>query len=366
MAYNASVVRPARRPTRAPAAGRWRDALGVELRTVELTAASWRADLVAWSAHNEYPLTHESSVPMTQIAELARGDGVKVLLSGEGADELFGGYGFLHLEQYMDYVRHGRRWRTAAALAVGKLRRDGLRGTLAAALERLRPGHAAESPDAAAAKGRRLRLHEFPGLVPDGGSSIYDQDWTERAEAAYAHQPDTRRRLEVELLRELGSYLPHLLNRQDKTTMMQSIETRVPFLDPQLVRLALNLPLEVRMEPQRKAPLREIGMRHLPKAIPRRPKIGFGFDARAYLDEAARPEFLLDGRLRDIVEASREGWRAALGEVHDHQRLLLWSGEIWCRLFLEDQPVERVEEELWLATGAGSAGSRAAPAARRP
>src|SRR6185436_14344734 len=58
--------------------------LGVELETVAMSAATWRADFVAAVQHNEYPLMHESSVPMFQIASLARSGGVKVLLSGEG------------------------------------------------------------------------------------------------------------------------------------------------------------------------------------------------------------------------------------------------------------------------------------------
>jgi asparagine synthase (glutamine-hydrolysing) len=91
VAFNASVVDD-------PGAdeGPWAelvsDALGIELCTVRMDAVSWRSDLVGVVRHVEYPLNHESSVPMSQIAGLARRRGCKVLLSGEGADELFGGY----------------------------------------------------------------------------------------------------------------------------------------------------------------------------------------------------------------------------------------------------------------------------------
>ena len=47
---------------------------------------------------------HESSVPMAQIAALARANGVKVLLSGEGADELFAGYDGMHVAEYRGFV----------------------------------------------------------------------------------------------------------------------------------------------------------------------------------------------------------------------------------------------------------------------
>ena len=53
-----------------------------------------------------------------------------------------------------------------------------------------------------------------------------------------AHHPGARGALEAALLGDLGTYLPHLLNRQDKNTMQHSIETRVPFLDPDVVALS--------------------------------------------------------------------------------------------------------------------------------
>ncbi|MEA2478722.1 MAG: hypothetical protein QOJ07_644, partial [Thermoleophilaceae bacterium] len=245
VAFNASV---ADQPEvdEGPWAERAAEGLGVELRTVPMTAATWRRDLVEVVRHHEYPLIHESSVPMSQIAALAREGGVKVLLSGEGADELFGGYGYLHHAEYRSYLRAERRAGTVARLAAMRLRRIG-------------PGGAARQlAEAWAAFGRRRRglppltgpaskPPGYPGAGASPEAAAYEIAWRERALAAYAHHPDHRRRLEAGLLADLGTYLPHLLNRQDKNTMQRSIETRVPFLDPGVVSLALNLPLEARV-----------------------------------------------------------------------------------------------------------------------
>ena len=123
---------------------------------------------------------------------------------------------------------------------------------------------------------------------------------------------DTERRaLEAELLRELSTYLPHLLNRQDKNTMQASIETRVPFLDPNLAALALACRSRPAWSPGRKGLLRDLADRHLPREVARRQKRGFGFDVRRYIEPAARPEFLLDGALRELLGVEREQWRAA-------------------------------------------------------
>ena len=129
--------------------------------------------------------------------------------------------------------------------------------------------------------------------------------------------------------------------------MQASIETRVPFLDPAVVALALNLPLEARTRPLRKGVLRDLGRRHLPAAVAARAKVGFGFDVRRYLAPTARPEFLADGRLREALGFGREEWReATVGLAHD-QAVRAWTGEVWCRLFLEGQPVAAVEDALW-------------------
>jgi len=323
-------------------------ALGVELRTFELTAARWREDLVSVVAHNEYPLTHPNSVPMMQIARLARADGIKVLLSGEGADELFGGYGQLHLELHLDYALRNRRLRAAASLMAGKLRRDGTLATARRALALARGWVGADSNGGD--NHAQLTAEQFPGLVPSTFAASYDVECAQRASGAYGHQADeTRRRLEAELLRELDAYLPHILNRLDKCTMQSSVETREPYLDSELVALALNLPIDVRMDPQRKAVLREVARRHIPDEIIRRPKYGFGFDVRRYLEGSVRPEFLLDGVLRDLMEAPREDWASAL-ETNENltQVLALWTGEIWARLVLEGKQVAEVERELWL------------------
>jgi asparagine synthase (glutamine-hydrolysing) len=329
VAFNASVTdQPA--DDEHPYATRVARHLGVELQTVAMSGTTWRADFVEAVRHNEYPLMHESSVPMFQIAGLARSGGVKALLSGEGADELFGGYGFLHAPLYLDYLRSNRRVRALGALAIDKLRRDGPLGLL-----RRRASPAAEPA---------------PVVAPESSAASVEHDRAaaERAAGAYAMHQGPRGALEAELLRELSTYLPHLLNRQDKNTMQASIETRVPFLDPNLSALALCLPLEARMEPGRKGLLRDLADRRLPREVARRQKRGFGFDVRRYIEPAARPEFLLDGALRELLGVERKRWSAAvLPAPSAAQALRLWSGEVWCRAVLGGEPTQQVEAALW-------------------
>jgi asparagine synthase (glutamine-hydrolysing) len=302
--------------------GRWAaevaERVGVELHTVEMTAADWRADLVDVVRHVEYPLTHESSVPMAAIARLACEQGIKVLLSGEGADELFGGYSWTHHHAFADFGARGRPPAAAARAALRALQR---RGVLA--------GRAIPDP--------------MPG--PSEEVNAFERAVHDRALRAYAHHSGARRRLEAGLAADLSTYLPHLLNRQDKTTMRHSIETRVPFLDPEVVALALNMPLERRVEPERKAPLREIGRRLLPASVAEREKVGFGFDVARYLGGAVREEFLRDGLLRDELGVPRAGWDGRVPEMCASLGPL--TAEIWLRAVARGDSADDVDETLW-------------------
>jgi asparagine synthase (glutamine-hydrolysing) len=252
-----------------------------------------------------------------------------VLLSGEGADELFGGYSWLHLEDAADFGARGRRGEAAARAAYRFAQR------------RLGLG--------------RQELRE-PLRGPSDRVNEWEQAALERARSAYGHHRGARRRLEAGLAWDLSTYLPHLLNRQDKSTMQASVETRVPFLDPEVVRVALNMPLERRLEPDRKQGLRDIAQRVLPSGVAERPKVGFGFEVDRYLGAGvARPEFLAGGRLRDALGvADRAAWRERVESASGQHALLLWTAEIWCRQFLDGDSDDAVADALWAATPAAA------------
>ena len=302
--------------------GRWAaevaERVGVQLHTVEMAADDWRAELVDVVRHVEYPLTHESSVPMAAIVRLAREQGVKVLLSGEGADELFGGYSWLHHHAFADFRARGQPPEAALRAALRALQR---RGVLTG----------------------RARPDPMPG--PSDEVNVYESERFARALRAYSHHAGPRRQLEAGLAADLSTYLPHLLNRQDKTTMRHSVETRVPFLDPEVVALALNMPLEERVEPERKAPLRALGRRLLPASVVAREKVGFGFDVHRYLGGAVRERFLRDGLLREELGVARADWDAHVPAMC--ASLAPVTGEIWMRAVVQGESAESVQAELW-------------------
>ena len=328
VAFNVSLTDETR-ADEGPWAERVAGALDVELDTVRVTTSDWRRALVTTVAYHEYPLSSGgSSVSIALMARRARERGIKVLLTGEASDELFGGYPILHGSAY-------RRFLPA---------RDMLRRMI----------EEGRGPRGIAPVRRALVNHVLgrPGVrsvVPPPADLVRWQTAVmQSAQAAYAHHPGARGELEAALLNGLstGSF-NFLLNRMDKDMMGHSLETRLAFLDREVVELVVNLPLEHRIAPASKGLLRDVARRWLPEAIVKRPKLaGMQLRGSGRIGAAARRSFLEDGYLRDLIELPADGWRGVLDRTVDRTRL--WTAEVWCRLFIEGHSVATVERDLWV------------------
>jgi asparagine synthase (glutamine-hydrolysing) len=287
---------------------------GVELRSAALTPESLRETLVPTVEHFEYPLVVESSLIVALVAGAARRDGVKVLLTGESADELFAGYRGMRKHEFDDFATVGK------PLATTRLE---VRRALRRGREALRSAPCAEA-------------------------DRFERDSRAAAWRAYAHHRGARRRFESALADDLSTVLPHPLNRQDKNAMQHSIETRPPFLDPGVVGLILNLPLEFRVSPEAKGIVRDLARRHLPDDVAARPKRNpASYGLSGHLREHGRPDFLQEGILRDLLEVPADAWRRRIAAAPPYPAMQLWTGEIWCRSVLEGRPRAEVDAELW-------------------
>lgn len=312
-----------------PAAARVAAACGVELDTLTVTEAGWRSGFVAATVHFGAPLANASAVTVAQMAERAHSQGIKVLLTGEGADELFAGYDSLHRDPLTAFL-------SPAARIVRRF----------------------EPLVSAAPAGNRV-LIAIEALRAIGGEGP-EPDWstltqTEEGDAhsaepsrAYINHSGPRGDFEERLLRVIDYTLCHLLNRMDKSMMQFSVEARVPFLDPRVVTLALNLPLEARVGPWNKGLLRDVARRLLPWRLAHRPKIyGMDFDAGAWIEAAADKRFLLDGVLRETFELSTAELTQVLAMSSGALRARIWSTEVWCRSVLGGETIPQIERALW-------------------
>ncbi len=298
----------------------------------ELGAMLWSLD---------EPCADFAALQTWMLAREARRNGIKVLLSGVGGDDLFTGYG-----------RH-----VAAAIYARLGAIPGARAAAAAILSRWRP---------TTVRGRRLRrlgmllgmdedemlceAMSFSALTATDRIGLIARDLRdllpangrpqafERSLAATSGMHPVERLLDL----DLNGFLPDLnLNYTDKMAMRAGVEVRVPLVDTRVVAYAMGLPVADRIDPwTTKKILRASQRLRLPESVLERPKQGFGVPVRGWLSGPARP--LLEELCAPSVIGARGLFDAAAvrrvkggfldGRIDAATNLLSIIGiELWCR-----------------------------------
>ena len=305
-------------------------ALGIDLFTYSLKGEAFRHNLPRAIYHSDVPLAHANSVAFLLLSEFARKQGVKILLSGEAADELFGGY--------MQRYRRSRqilllkRW---AAYVPAKIRK-------------------AFALAATACNGVPLTaISEYQGLLAHATNFLDNfarQSLLLRCADAYQFvSKHSERVVLAAMLGDLTNFLAPLLRRLYRMSMAASIECRVPFLDHRLVHTVINLPLSYRLRGfTDKWLLKEIASRHLPRNIVYRKKMGFPLPLKDYLAPLAREELFHDGFCVEFLGIHRRGLFEAISNWTENVDgfFNLLAIEIWGRLFFFRQSVEEVTSTI--------------------
>jgi asparagine synthase (glutamine-hydrolysing) len=258
-----------------PFAGEIARGLGTVHRELGMDPQRVASDLDAILGRLDGPLGDATAIPTWYVSRLAR-ESVTVALSGEGADELFGGYPRQRYDVALDRIGSIGRFLLPPALAAAgrpaslRLRRRmGMPPGLARQLDWSRVFDAGAIDELAAAP------------LPGEGALLAAQadlarDWERRA----ARDP-VNARLEA----DRALFLPgDLLPKVDRMSMAVSLEVRVPYLDEDLADYVLSLPGSCKVRVTRgKTVLRRVARRLLPASILRRPKQGFDVPIGAWL-----------------------------------------------------------------------------------
>jgi len=212
--------------------------------------------------YRDSPLSEPADVPLHLLAKEARKD-VKVLLSGEGSDELFAGYPKYAYDRYANFVN----WFPKAIMrSVGKI--------LPARMRRIEVVLRSYSQKRTA---DRWSQWFSPFSREEKIQLIGDADAFVNPIEQYMHEDNSFDSLDMMLYADCKIWLPdNLLDRGDRMTMAASVEGRVPFLDHELVEHAFGLPRNVKIRGfGRKWVVKQIALRHLPASIVNRRKVGF-------------------------------------------------------------------------------------------
>ncbi len=289
------------------------------------------------------PFADPSQMPTFIVSRLARSQ-VTVALSGDGGDELFGGY-----PRYAETPVEWRRLqgyplalRTGVRAAVEFLARRSWNAFGPRELKEVnRLPKWQRYPAKLQRKTAHLTAHSLLDLF--GRMRVSCEQASEFVIGARpvpttltdpARRPNLGQPQKTMMYLDLMGYLPDdILVKVDRASMGVSLEMRNPLLDYRVVELALKLPLPIRVgsAPGGKRILREVLHRYVPRALTERPKKGFSVPISSWLRGPMREwaEDLLDeDRLRGQgffhAEAVRRIWQQHLAGWHDH-RDMLWS-----------------------------------------
>ena len=287
------------------------------------------------------PFSDSSQIPTFLVAQMARQQ-VTVALSGDGGDELFGGY-----NRYFTAASIWRRlgWlptelRTTAAKAI-KVLSPKTWNRLNAYLTPLMPKNL---------RTQRVgdKAHKLAEMLDaDSAEAVYSRlvsHWTNpNALVLDSGEPPTFARdhanwaladgIENRMMYLDGvTYLPDdILTKVDRASMGASLEGRMPLLDHRVVELAWRLPLDMKIRNgQGKWALRQVLYKHVPQTLIERPKMGFGVPLDAWLRGPLRPwaEGLLDPariRLEGYFNSAliQQKWREHLSGARN------WQYHLW-------------------------------------
>lgn len=268
--------------------------------------------------HFDSVLSHTPAVGMFQISECAYDNSIKVLLSGEGADEIFGGYKCFKKLAFLQTVP------SESDIVDAVIFRDGKED-----IQFLRKVIPTIEPERYYQE-RIACLNRFTGTVFDR-----------------------------QIKYEMSTQLVELLTRQDKMSMAHSVENRVPYLDNEMVRLAWDIPeifLLDRTSKEGKYILKDIASGIFGNEFAFRRKVGFFIPGNMFLcsDMNFVRRVLACIRKRgvvcgDIFEKWAKNELHVYGGLNSFQSALffkMFTLEIWCQLFLDKRSVSECKKML--------------------
>jgi asparagine synthase (glutamine-hydrolysing) len=323
--------------------------LGTRHTELRVTPGDALAVIPRLPAIYDEPFADASQIPTALVSSLARRE-VTVALSGDGGDELFGGY-----PRYREVADRWRRLRSPSGIWMRALARTVTRmpaAALAPLVPSLRVATRGRSRSA-----QRIKERAY-GWTADSLADLYDvmtscwqgadhlvigatvpgRDGNAGRNAPRAGAAADADPIAQMMRADIGRYLPDdILVKVDRAAMAVSLETRVPLLDVEVARAAWRIPTAVHMRDGRgKWVLRRLLERHLPRELFERPKSGFAMPVASWLR----------GELREWAAAQldparlrREGylfgpeierrWRQHASGQAD------WSGHLWTVLMFQ-------------------------------
>ena len=282
--------------------------------------ADLRGAIEEFAYYSDEPSSDAGALPVWFLSKMSRG-AVTVALSGEGADELFGGYLTYRANQYSEQLRPLPKWTLRTALHLAQLwpvsdekisREYMLKRLVAGSLLPQEQAHVYWNGTSSALEARALTRPPLPHAVANVLTELRNAQTRKDGVSPY-------------LWWDQKYFLPDdILNKVDRMSMAHSLEVRPPFLDHRIVEFAATLPASHKIQGSRqKVILKELMKKRLPAQILTRKKMGFDIPAHQWLRGPLRPLLLetIEAGLSEYGEIFRAEAVRELMRLHLERRM---------------------------------------------
>ena len=318
--------------------------LNVSLDVVQISSTKMASDIELMVKTLDEPIADPAALNVLYISQLAREQGIKVLLSGAGGDDLFTGY----RRHYALMTEHWWTWlpikiRNTLGNLSSKLNQNNL---LSRRVTKLLSG--------ANLEGDERLVNYFSWIQRDDLKKLYSLEFcsalknsnpaSEMQKFLKDLPPNTSKLDRMLALEQQFFLVDHNLLYTDRMSMAAGVEVRVPFLDKELVEFAYNIPDHFKQKgSEGKWVLKKALEGYLPQDVIYRPKTGFGAPLRSWMRNELRE---LLGDILSIESLRNRGlfdptavWKLIAendkGKVDASYTLLsLLCIEIWCRNYI--------------------------------
>lgn len=296
--------------------------------------------------HEDEPLGFIASVPLYFVSKLAQKH-VKVVLTGEGSDEILAGYG--RYAKTLMLMQYGDTYENLTPNFLRNAVKSGVASLPFSINRKLSRTFLARETDA-----ENLFFDNFAIFTKRMQSDLLSEKTKAKIadlnpykiQNSWFEENDAEELLDKILYADTKTYLQELLMKQDQMSMAASIESRVPFLDHELVEFTSKMPTRMKLRGRTtKWILREAFKDILPHEILHRSKMGFPVPVGNWFRNEFRhivEEFVLGERtlsrgifdadfVRELVEKHNSG------ENHDERLWFLVNFEMWQRRFLDGE-----------------------------
>ncbi len=321
-------------------------AFKTEHHEITITPQQFFAELPNLVWHEDEPLGFIASVPLYFVSKLAQ-EHVKVVLTGEGSDEILGGYGRYH--KTLLNLAYGDKYESLTPSFARNFVKNAVGAMPTSMKKKLSRTFLALPNDI-----ESLYLDNFAVFPNRFQEKIFTSETRAKIGDAkpysilneYLANCDAENVLDQLLYADTKTYLHELLMKQDQMSMAASIESRVPFLDHKLVEYTAKLPEKYKIRgSETKWILREAMKGILPEKILTRAKMGFPVPVGKWFRHEFRhivDEYVLGERAvsRGVFEPNFVREIAAKhnsGENHDEKLWFLVNFEIWQRRFFDGE-----------------------------